>query len=83
MESVEACCYKWMHILKLPAGRNYIYFNQIEQLMTRTIKINDVTLGTKHSTSDNYFISGNVWTEGRGRIGRIIWRITGTYILVS
>ena len=60
-----------------------IYFNQMEQLMTPTIKINDVALGTKHSTLDNYFISGNVWSEGREggreRKGwesyRIIWRI--------
>ena len=58
-----------MDILKQQGGGNYIYFNQIQQLMTPTIKINDVTLGTKHSTLDNYFISGNVWSEGRGEEG--------------
>ena len=41
--------------------------------MTATIKINDVTLGTKHSTLDIYFISGNVWTDGTGGRGRVGW----------
>ena len=41
--------------------------------MTATIKINDVTLGTKHSKLYIYLISGNVWTDGTGGRGRVGW----------
>ena len=78
----------WSGVQRVSAGRrrvtngwtfwnisrgNYRYFNQIEQLMTATIKINDVTLGTKHSTLYIYLISGNVWTDGTGGRGRVGW----------